>query len=547
MNVGIVLGYVPRSDVSVSHVRRLTAAALQGRHDVRPLPPEYPLASDARQHELLKAWVASCDVIVGPSDEGVLRARAEIDRPVPYLCLLLGDMSRGGRRLRVMHKELRTYDALIGNCEADATLMRTFFPTAMVRTIPLAFDESLFFPADEQTRQAARRRLGVGPETPIVLYAGRLTLEKNVHTLLKTFSVVVRALPEARLVIAGEEFNQPFPEFGAFSPGITRALRRLMRHLGLDDRHVRFVGQRTPTEMRALYSAADVLVNLTLNHDENFGLAQVEAMACGLPAVGATWGGLKDTIIDGVTGWQAPAIVTAAGVKVDWWSAATSIVELLTMDDDRKRHLREQCQATAQARYTRACYGEHFERVFRDCLDAAVQPSEPLRASPFAECVWATFHKQGEDARPAYRRGPQAIDVYQQLITPFATAGPNGLAHRSHAAGAGDAWCLAAPIDWRSDNTMAVNDPIFPIEMAVPAHLLESVRALMPRFAAQAVLSDAALADAPAEALDWLCAAGVLLRTRASLLSADCSRGPLGRPAFAICRVDQATDVVFVA
>jgi glycosyltransferase involved in cell wall biosynthesis len=312
MRVGIVLGYVPRADVSVSHVRKLTAAALQPRHEVLPLPPEYPLASDLRQHELLKEWVASRDVIVGPSDEHVLRARAEIDRPVPYLCLLLGDMSRGGRRLRIAHRDLRTYDALIGNCKADAVLMRTFFPTAMIRTIPLAFDESVFCPADEETRRAARRRLGMGDDTPLVLYAGRLTIEKNVHTLLRTFSVVVRAMPDARLIIAGEELNQPFPEFGTFSPDVTRALHRMMRHLGLDNRQVSFVGQRTPMELRALYSSADVLVNLTLNHDENFGLAQVEAMACGLPAVGATWGGLKDTIIDGVTGRQIPAIVTPA-------------------------------------------------------------------------------------------------------------------------------------------------------------------------------------------------------------------------------------------
>jgi glycosyltransferase involved in cell wall biosynthesis len=541
MRVGIVLGYVPRADVSVSHVRKLTAAALQPRHEVLPLPPEYPLASDLRQHELLKEWVASRDVIVGPSDEHVLRARAEIDRPVPYLCLLLGDMSRGGRRLRIAHRDLRTYDALIGNCKADAVLMRTFFPTAMIRTIPLAFDESVFCPADEETRRAARRRLGMGDDTPLVLYAGRLTIEKNVHTLLRTFSVVVRAMPDARLIIAGEELNQPFPEFGTFSPDVTRALHRMMRHLGLDNRQVSFVGQRTPMELRALYSSADVLVNLTLNHDENFGLAQVEAMACGLPAVGATWGGLKDTIIDGVTGRQIPAIVTAAGVKVDWWSAATSIVELLTMDDARKRQMREQCRAVARAQYTRACYGDRLDRVFHDCLAAAAGPSEPLHASPFAEQVWAAFAKRGEDALPAFRRGSPTLDLYRQLITPFATASS------AASAAAGDAWCLATPIVWRSDDTMTVNDPIFPLDTTVPAHLVTAVRAVMQQFAAQAVLLDADLVDAPSEALDWLSARGILLRTRASRLPAECARGPLGRPAFAISHVDHATDVVFVA
>ena len=52
-------------------------------------------------------------------------------------------------------------------------------------------------------------------------------------------------------------------------------------------------------EVREFYNIADVAINLTLHHDENFGLAQVEAMACGLPVVGSLWGGLKDTIRDG--------------------------------------------------------------------------------------------------------------------------------------------------------------------------------------------------------------------------------------------------------
>jgi hypothetical protein len=127
------------------------------------------------------------------------------------------------------------------------------------------------------------------------------------------------------------------------------------------------------------------------------------------------------------------------------------------------------------------------------------------------------------------------------LITPFATASS------AASAAAGDAWCLATPIVWRSDDTMTVNDPIFPLDTTVPAHLVTAVRAVMQQFAAQAVLLDADLVDAPSEALDWLSARGILLRTRASRLPAECARGPLGRPAFAISHVDHATDVVFVA
>jgi glycosyltransferase involved in cell wall biosynthesis len=47
-----------------------------------------------------------------------------------------------------------------------------------------------------------------------VVYARRLTLEKNVHTLLRTFRVVKDAVPEAHLILAGPAQDVPFGDFG---------------------------------------------------------------------------------------------------------------------------------------------------------------------------------------------------------------------------------------------------------------------------------------------------------------------------------------------
>jgi hypothetical protein len=62
---------------------------------------------------------------------------------------------------------------------------------------------------------------------------------------------------------------------------------------------------------------ADVFVNLTLHHDENFGFAQVEAMSAGLPVLGTAWGGLKDTIIDGKSGFLIDTWMSDYGVRFD--------------------------------------------------------------------------------------------------------------------------------------------------------------------------------------------------------------------------------------
>src|SRR5262245_14121996 len=248
---------------SLAHVQSATLEVLKRRHTLRPYPGESAAASSANQRELVKQWLAGCDVVVGPVyallPPALRRLRIEMaERPVPYVAFLLGCMSRGGAERAAQC--LRTCDVLVANCEADVSLARKFWPNAIVRCVPFAYDETSFYVEDEAAQREARARLGIAPDEKIVLYAGRITLEKNVHTLLKVFRVVLNAVPEARLVIAGRDDSSPFVEFGVMPLDIRRCLQRLMVHLDLDDRHVTFAGHRTRDDLRALYSSAHVLV-----------------------------------------------------------------------------------------------------------------------------------------------------------------------------------------------------------------------------------------------------------------------------------------------
>ena len=155
-------------------------------------------------------------------------------------------------------------------------------------------------------------------------------MEKNLHTQIRMLSVLQRLFPNLHLVIIGNLANFPFTEFGAYPVDITGMFNRLVRELGLDTRRIHFLGNKNPTQTRDFYIIADALVNLTLHHDENFGFAQVEAMACGTPVVGTKWGGLKDTIKHNETGYHVSTVVTDAGVKLNWWEAINRIVQQLT-------------------------------------------------------------------------------------------------------------------------------------------------------------------------------------------------------------------------
>ena len=543
----MIIGFIPPKggDVSLERVRQSTTTALTPRHELRTCPAECRLTMGTRRREIIASWLSGVDVLIGCPDTDVLQVRQELGRRMPWVLFMLGRMPRGAPLMSTRYRYLDTRDVLLCTCTADAALSRNFFPNATIEVVPFSCDERLFYPADAALRQATRSRLEIGADEKVLLYSGRLSLEKNVHTLLKTFRVVLNAIPAARLVIAGEEAERPFTEFGTYSLGTVRTLQRLADHLSLDRGRVLYVGQCTGDDLRALYGAADVLVNLTVNHDENFGYAQVEAMACGLPVVGSTWGGLKDTITEGITGVQVPTMVTAAGVKVDWWAAANAIVGLLQSADASER-MRQQCRAIARERYSLARYQEALERIVRGCLEAATRSHErePLVVSTFAEEYWATCARD-VDARPPYRRGSQALRLYRDLIAPYASPPTRHTPNGHH-----DAWMLAAPVRLQPDDRIAVNDPVCPLCVDVPPHLSAPVRALTRRFTERPVIAAATLRTSGADVLDalaWMHEAGLVLPTSLGILDPQRAPSTLGEPIFEIREIDHRTDIVWLS
>lgn len=549
MKVGIITHFSFNTSDSLNHVFGSVAAVLRKRHQLVYCPPDFGHAPRARQREMLTEFLRESDVLLGPLDDAVLQARAGQDRHVPYVCFMLGAMSRGAFSMIKSYQHLTTDDVLVGNCTADLKLAHKFFVNARTRLLPFAFDESNYYPLDEAERRAVRAQLGFHPEDKILVYAGRLTLEKNVHTLLRVFSAVRRLVPTARLVVAGLDFDYPFLEFGAFTFGIKNTLVRAAARLGLSKEQVNFVGHRGADELRALYNIADATVNLTLHHDENFGLSQVEAMACGTPVVGTSWGGLKDTVVDGETGYKADTVVTGTGVKVNWWQAVNRIVTLLGGGPEQSR-LRQRCRGSAYDRYSLTRYGQHLESILCDCRSAEATPREPLKSSPFARQFWSLCAPQWGEA-PPYRRSPRSYQMYRELITPFAgSPGP--------AAGDGlepeGILCLANPV-LTDGRTLAINDPIFAFELAIPETHRAAVLAALEVLKEEPAITCGRLArtrlpgqtDLPS-ALAWMLDVGLVLRGGAGpwpLAPRDIG-AQMSVPLFTIQGVSHMTDAVVV-
>jgi glycosyltransferase involved in cell wall biosynthesis len=143
-------------------------------------------------------------------------------------------------------------------------------------------ETTLFTPAN----RSAERRAALGLEGRVqVLHVGRLAVEKDVGTVVEAFRVLHGKLGDAaRFCVAGDG-----PEGAALRDALPFA-----RHLGFLPRPV----------LAQVYADADIFV--FPSPTETCGLVALEAMASGLPVVGADAGGIRDNVRDGLTGRLVP-------------------------------------------------------------------------------------------------------------------------------------------------------------------------------------------------------------------------------------------------
>ena len=153
-----------------------------------------------------------------------------------------------------------------------------------INIIPNAIDTHLFSP---NRKNFLETKWGISH--PVILFVGRLVEDKGVKYLLRAFSEVVQEIPDAKLVIVGKGPQE-------------KELKKLQESLGLT--HVFFLGKVETKFMPNIYAGCDVLVLPSIH--EPFGNVVIEAMAAGKPVIGSYIGGMKDTIIHGVTGYHVP-------------------------------------------------------------------------------------------------------------------------------------------------------------------------------------------------------------------------------------------------
>lgn len=189
--------------------------------------------------------------------------------------------------------------------------------------------------ASPEAAAGIRREFGIGPDAPLLVCVARLEREKDILTLLRALPNVLDAVPETRLLVAGQ---------GAERDSLEAAVRELK--IGAA---VQFAGFRE--DARAIIAAADVFVLPSL--EEPFGLVLLEAMALRRPIVATAVGGPLEIVVDGETGRLVPPAQPAR--------LAEALQELLRAPERR--------QKMGDAGYTRYLKNYTAERMAEGTLE----------------------------------------------------------------------------------------------------------------------------------------------------------------------------------
>lgn len=192
----------------------------------------------------------------------------------------------------LIRRNLRSADRIASTSRAMAAQVRALYPAAgEIAVTPFGVDTSRFSPDPYRSGDTSRRDVVIGT-------VKTLSRTYGIDTLIEAFARLCRWAQEApasserdlRLILVGGG-----PD--------AAALRALAIDLGIAER-VTFVGQiehdSVPDRLRAL----DIYV--AASRRESFGVGVLEASSCGLPVVVADSPGLREVVVDGLTGLIVP-------------------------------------------------------------------------------------------------------------------------------------------------------------------------------------------------------------------------------------------------
>lgn len=203
-------------------------------------------------------------------------------------------------------------------------------------------------------KQDPALRLQFAPEgEKILIHISNFRPLKRVGDVVRIFDLVRKKM-KAKLLLVGDGPDRSSSE-------------QLARDLGIID-DIKFLGKQA--EIIPLLSIADLF--LIPSQSESFGLSALEAMACGVPVVASSVGGLPEVVIHGTTGYIAE--------MGDIERMAKYSVDLLS-NDSKYRLFASACRKRAVEEFDAASVVSQYEQLYNQILTNTVNPSPRIAES----------------------------------------------------------------------------------------------------------------------------------------------------------------------
>ncbi len=211
--------------------------------------------------------------------------------------------------------------------------------TAEMVAISNGIDPSVF---DNSRAGEIKEKYALGDK--VVLYVGRVSIEKNINILIDAFHRVWEELPEAQLLIVGD--------------GPKRKEIEKYAHKKASASHIIFTGMIPHEELvkSGIFGAARLFA--TASETETQGITLLEALHNGLPCVGVDALGVSETIVPGKTGFLVP--------PRSFDSMTESILAILR-DDELHSRMSAEAREWVQMHYIEAIISR-WEGIYTDLV-----------------------------------------------------------------------------------------------------------------------------------------------------------------------------------
>jgi len=192
----------------------------------------------------------------------------------------------------------KAVDMVITPSAGMANVLRELKVESNIEIVPNGIDLSNF----QSAKPLLRKNHGFKADDILIVYAGRIALEKNLPFLIESFSGVAKAIPSVRLLLIGggvKQYEEDIREFIAEQDTAER---------------IHMIGRVPYQELPSYIAMCDIFATASVT--EVHPLSVIEAMGAGLPVMGIESVGVGDTVQDGVTGYLSTEDLPAFTAKL---------------------------------------------------------------------------------------------------------------------------------------------------------------------------------------------------------------------------------------